>query len=510
MADTPTLSDDNPVAPITDVVGGVKPDDYIRRYTQAYKTLGGQQAEDKLAATEDEKARKASEAQGKLNDLAKQKDKLEEDQQKSIISELERDPGLHSGDIHAPSYQPVQMQDIQSNIFPLMFLAALAGRGQRRHAVGALSAFGAMLKGADEGRKEQYDAALSQYKAHISDLKAKQDAYDHRLGLIERNNKLTLDQKIHEIDQLQREFGKQAQDDTNTIRIYSNDVAKLKHDAAAQAMLIEKLESSADKTSKILGDHAASRAQKAASGVDIPLTADGLELANRLYTMGVSLPGGFGKGVGRGNEMLNEYAKKYGVDEAARMIAQGQSGQKADAGSKALLQKRFDAVDYSMKKIANDIKTMEGVMNTGAAGGVKLTNKPINVLKRELTSNKEFGAYALAVTQVGTEYERLLTGGALSVAQLHEGAREDAAKLLNGDMTPEEVKAKIPIMLREMENAHDAAKAQLGEIDARIADRAATPKPNVPTVQHSAPSSDGQPSIDDLVGKHSRQPSIPQ
>jgi hypothetical protein len=77
-------------------------------------------------------------------------------------------------------------------------------------------------------------------------------------------------------------------------------------------------------------------------------------------------------------------------------------------------------------------------------------------------------------------------------------------------MTPEEIKAKIPIMLREMKNAHDAAKAQLGEIDARIADRAATPKPSVPAVQHSAPSSDGQPSIDDLVGKYSRQPSIPQ
>ncbi len=149
---------------------------------------------------------------------------------------------------------------------------------------------------------------------------------------------------------------------------------------------------------------------------------------------------------------------------------------KANASSLAATQKRADAIDLGSKKIPLDINTMLGTLDKGAAGSWKVTNEPLNVLRTKF-SDPDLRPFALAVRQVGTEYERLLTGGMLSSAQLHAGAAEDAKKILNEDMSPAEIKKTLPIMLQEIKNAKIAANQEIKEIKDRMRNKKSDEEP---------------------------------
>jgi hypothetical protein len=62
----------------------------------------------------------------------------------------------------------------------------------------------------------------------------------------------------------------------------------------------------------------------------------------------------------------------------------------------------------------------------------------------------------------------MITNGTLSIAQLHEGAREDAQRLLNGNMSPAEMRAVMTIMKKEIGNQRKAWKDQLSEVSDSI------------------------------------------
>ena len=113
-------------------------------------------------------------------------------------------------------------------------------------------------------------------------------------------------------------------------------------------------------------------------------------------------------------------------------------------------------IELSAEKIKEDIKTMDSVLDKASAKyGAKIFNTPVNAIRRQF-SDVDLGQLDLATKQVALEYEKAMQGGQMSVAQLHAGAAEDAQKLLNSDMTPNEIRAKLPIMIRELDNAKKA------------------------------------------------------
>lgn len=130
------------------------------------------------------------------------------------------------------------------------------------------------------------------------------------------------------------------------------------------------------------------------------------------------------------------------------------------------LTKRSEAVDLFASKVEKDMKTFDTMLTKAGSDSPLLINKPLNILRRQF-SDSDLAQLDLAAKQVGTEYERLITGGTLSVAQLHSGASEDAKKLINGDMPPKQARAVMEIMRTEMQNARDAAH----ESTTRIADK---------------------------------------
>lgn len=132
------------------------------------------------------------------------------------------------------------------------------------------------------------------------------------------------------------------------------------------------------------------------------------------------------------------------------------------------LTSRVAATEMSADKVSRDMTTYDSLLNTAASDyGPQFANKAINVLRREFNDPK-LAQLDLAANQVGTEYERMITGGQLSVAQLHQGAQEDAKKLLNGDMPPEKARATMQIMVREIQNAKDAAHGSVDSVTDKL------------------------------------------
>ena len=131
------------------------------------------------------------------------------------------------------------------------------------------------------------------------------------------------------------------------------------------------------------------------------------------------------------------------------------------------LTKRAEAVELFASKVDKDMKTFDEALSKAALDSPLLINKPINALRRAF-SDPELAQLDLAAKQVGAEYERLITGGTLSVAQLHVGAAEDAKKLINGDMPPKQARAVMQTMRQEMANAKAAAHESESRIKGRM------------------------------------------
>lgn len=128
--------------------------------------------------------------------------------------------------------------------------------------------------------------------------------------------------------------------------------------------------------------------------------------------------------------------------------------------------KRNAAVELFSDKLVKDMKTFDDELTAAGSDSPMLIQRPLNALRRQF-SDPALARLDLAAKQVGTEYERLITGGTLSVAQLHVGAQEDAKKLINGDMTPKQARAVMELMTREMQNAKEAAH----EAEVKVRDR---------------------------------------
>lgn len=131
------------------------------------------------------------------------------------------------------------------------------------------------------------------------------------------------------------------------------------------------------------------------------------------------------------------------------------------------LTKRNAAVELFSNKLEKDMATLDSQLDKAAGTGPLVLNEPINALRRKFTTDGAIQGLDLAAKQVGTEYERLITGGTLSVAQLHAGASEDAKKLINGDMSPKQARSVMAVMRQEMRNAQDSSH----EAEAKISER---------------------------------------
>ena len=89
-----------------------------------------------------------------------------------------------------------------------------------------------------------------------------------------------------------------------------------------------------------------------------------------------------------------------------------------------------------------------------------------------------------------------MTNGALSTAQLHNGAREDASRILNESMTLDQIRNIVPVMLQEISNgraaSHDVLNGLKGSMAGLVTPQPTnpagqpTPKVAIPNIDHNA------------------------
>lgn len=155
--------------------------------------------------------------------------------------------------------------------------------------------------------------------------------------------------------------------------------------------------------------------------------------------------------------LLNSLAEHQKGGAGSGSLVGDMADYKTAASTYSAIQKRSAGIELGVKKLEKDIDLLKSTMDKGNAGFVTVLNQPINYLRTK-ASDPKLAAYALAAQNVAVEFERLRSGGMLSVAQLHAGAQEDAKKIINGDMSVQETLEKIPVMLQEIENGRQAAK----------------------------------------------------
>lgn len=366
-------------------------------------------------------------------------------------------------------------QQFQQTAGMLMVMAGLVGAVTRGGYTGALNNMTAALQGFQAGDAEAAKKNLDEYKTHVDEFKTKlaalkedrdeldkMDQHDiaglnRQLEFIAHKNDsplLAAKAQVAAYTDARKELDRQIEHTEKTITASENlwvrmDDVRERHqdrEAARQAA------NGADASSGLTPAGQAAEEELARAGRPIPKTKRGQVDTDLLNRLGDHEAGGAGSG---------------GVSGA-------QADYKADSASLALQQKRADAIDGGMRKIDADIKTIDSTIGNGNIDFGPWLSKPLNAM-RTGAGSADLAAYALSVKQVATEYERLLQGGQLSTAQLHQGAADDASKILNENMTVEQVRRVIPVMLREMNNARAATHDQISDIRTRM--HAAPPRP---------------------------------
>lgn len=166
---------------------------------------------------------------------------------------------------------------------------------------------------------------------------------------------------------------------------------------------------------------------------------------------------------------------------------------------------RVTANEQSADKVSRDMATYDSLLDSAASNyGAQFINTTINDLRRQFNDPK-IAKLDLAANQVGLEYERMMQGGQLSVGQLHAGAAEDAKKLLNGDFPPQVARAKMQVMLQEIQNARDSAYTAITTTTDRLRNLGGNPAvqqrtgtgitPNVAPAGVAAPAAKAAPAV---------------
>jgi hypothetical protein len=153
---------------------------------------------------------------------------------------------------------------------------------------------------------------------------------------------------------------------------------------------------------------------------------------------------------------LPEYAKTHGIEP--QELGTASATRKALTTTLRNVSNRSTAVELFSDKLAKDMASLDGLLDKAAPTGPLFINKPLNALRRQF-NDPDLAQLDLQARQVGTEYERLITSGGLSQAQLHRGAQEDAKGLISGDFPPQKTRAVMKQIKIDIENARSAAKS---------------------------------------------------
>jgi len=402
-------------AALPDVLPDAPKTNYPAYYQEQYKQNRGpeleKQAEERQAKID------SIESQKEADDIAAQKELADlaiKSRQDFIKGEMERP----QKDIEAPQSEPLTMKDVQSNMFPLLIMATIAGKGQRRHAVGAMSAFAAMIHGAEEGKKEKYEAEKKNYDAAVAQLEKNQKEYESKLKAILDNDKMAYQEKMDATKILDMQYGHRINDEERAIKGLNGQIDKTK----AVAMNLTKLKEAQDAIDMKARAQLKTR-QEADKSFMTPGAMEDAAWNKLLYGQEVKgLANASGKIRERVASLADSIGRQLGLtpQEMVSLPRNNQAKQKAlsnminwGAGvekAQQQLQSTFAAAVKAFERLS--IKP----------GQIQSLNKAILNGQREF-NDPDANAYAFWMNTVRTEYARMMSGPTSNAMLPVEAAR---------------------------------------------------------------------------------------
>lgn len=456
-----------------------------KRYDTAVKQLGTDVTKQEAATKEQQRiARESGAAQEKVG-------------QKMLETVRAAPDPTTVKEERMPDYQRpgLNQQDLQSTFAALMVASMFAGKASRSPYSNAMTAMTGAMNGFMKEDDRLVKQSLDVFDRNLAAIKERNQALQRDMEANWKKNRNDLQAYQIESDLIrarygveQDAYGFEAKSLADRVKydeqVIKGSEAALDRAMTVKAQLAEKAEALTERkrhdkeleliarenanTRRAVAEKKVTATQaQAAGGDNIAWSPEEVDFwamsdlyGNRTWRQGLGRTKSGSENIQRVDKRVATLAKELGITPA-QMGTTVSMGKAVDASLKQLTI-REGALEQSSKKIDKDITTLDGFLESGTAGSVRLINKPINKI-REAFSSPELSELMLAAQIVGTEYERMINGGLLSAAQLHEGAREDAHRLLNADMTPEQMRRIVKLMRSEIDNQRSAFKEQVNE-----------------------------------------------
>jgi hypothetical protein len=211
-------------------------------------------------------------------------------------------------------------------------------------------------------------------------------------------------------------------------------------------------------------------------GESVALSPEGLtnQVDTYIASRGAIIPSfGYGKsGLANRDKFYNQLAdsmKAQGL--TASDIASGKAEYKANSAALGQVSKMRNQVQSYEQTVQKNMDLLEGLVAKGAKTGAPIINRWIQAGRAAINGDPDVTAYNTAIQTVVNEYAKVMAGGTGSSAASSDSARAEAAKLLSNAQTPDQVKAAISTMRKEMANRIESLKAQETDLKTRLGNK---------------------------------------
>jgi hypothetical protein len=349
----------------------------------------------------------------------------------------------------APQMREQQAQNAHDFISSAILIAGIAGALSRSHVTTALNAFGATLKGFREGQLQDAQQAYTEFKNASEAVKANNEAMqrDYQNALADR--KASLDEQMARVNMVAAKYHDPLMQQAASAKNY-----------LLVGQLMERQSEAAQKNTvaveKIIQQHTDmwTKAKMSAANNGFDLHDDGTispqvsdPSASSQAATGEPLTQvapGYGPSVARKREQIRQGAvqtimnenPKMGPDQAGVELAHRQITYFAEKSSETQLIKMVGATQQAVGQLDFNVEQATKEMAKLPSTDLSPVINAIARGEQKWTGDPAYSGLFFYMQASANESARILSGGQASIAQLREGAREEAQKWANVNMTP--------------------------------------------------------------------------
>jgi hypothetical protein len=401
---------------------------------------------------------------------------------------------------------PVDAKEFQGLSYALIGMAMIGGAVSKGNWLGVADTLNGAMKGFIDGNKALADKNVKDYEQQFKAAAAKEQQWARETEDVLKAKNLSINQKLTQIRIVAAQYDKQdmlaqgrlkslegVQRALDSQKTTLTGLQQRHDDNMARIRAQMEMRRQHDETIKALRGGGAGGQRpdfKTAYNVIDPAGQTALDAQAWAYIDRGALP--YRKGSGGGADR-NDFVMWRAGEIANSLNMSGQelaampAAYKADAQALAASTKKLDAVQATLESFHNNIQTWESIAKGEAPklGGAKLRELGNDLKKIDLTDVKtlndwkikletqlndpSYVAYATAAFTVAMDYSRILSSQGQSAAQVTEGARNEAVKLVAAGYNDKARKALIGTMesdasgqIKGLETQVDRQRRRLG------------------------------------------------